>query len=70
MKANVGSYDCAVRFVLGCVILMFANHGLGWWAALGAIPILSAATRFCLIYALFRINTARWEDEFERRHGR
>ena len=68
MKTNVGSYDGAVRFLVGCTILFFSVNGLGWWALLGFLPILSAGFSFCPLYCLFGINTADWEAEFERRH--
>ena len=68
MKANVGSCDAAVRFVAGCVILGFGIHGLGWWALLGLVPILSSAFQFCPLYWVLRLDTAAWEDEWERRH--
>jgi hypothetical protein len=68
MKSNVGSYDGAVRFLLGCTILFFSVNGLGWWALLGLIPIANAACGFCLIYWVLGINTAAWEAEFEKRH--
>jgi hypothetical protein len=70
MKANVGSYDCAARFVLGCLILGLFAHGLGAWALLGLIPILTSVVRFCPLYCLIRVDTEAWEDRFERRHGR
>lgn len=57
MKTNVGSYDCAVRFVAGCVLLILANHSLGWWGLIGIVPILSAIFRFCFIYSLFHLDT-------------
>ncbi len=70
MKANVGSYDAGVRFLLGCVILFFTMNGLGWWGLLGLVPILSAACAFCPIYFLIRVDTHAWEKAYEARHGR
>ena len=43
MKTNIGSYDAGVRFIGGCTLLFFSANGLGWWALLGLIPILTAA---------------------------
>jgi hypothetical protein len=68
MKANVGSYDGAMRFIVGCIILFFSVNGLGWWALLGVLPILSAACSFCPLYWVFRLNSAAWEADYERRH--
>ena len=68
MKTNVGSYDAGVRFILGCGILFMSVNGLGWWALLGLIPIATAACAFCPLYSLIHVNTAAWEEDFERRH--
>ena len=70
MKANVGSYDAAVRFLLGCGALFMTVNGLGWWGLLGFVPIVSGAFSFCPIYWLLNINTASWECQMERRHRR
>lgn len=69
MKANVGSFDGGARFILGCAILFFSVNGLGWWALLGLLPIVSAACSFCPLYKLLHVDTAAWEEEFERRHS-
>jgi hypothetical protein len=70
MKTNVGSYDAGLRFVLGCLILMLYHHGLGAWALLGVLPLISAVTNFCAIYFICGLNSAAWEERWERRHGR
>lgn len=70
MKANVGSYDAGLRFLLGCGILFMTMNGAGWWGLLGFIPIISGACSFCPIYWLFYINTAKWEHRLEHRHRR
>ena len=57
MKTNVGSYDAAVRFILGCVLLEVGAHHLSWWGLVGFIPIFSAAFAFCPLYAPFHFNT-------------
>ena len=63
MKTNVGSYDAAVRFVAGCLLLMLGNHSLGWWGLLGLAPILSACIGFCPIYALLHIDTTACDHD-------
>lgn len=68
MKTNVGSFDGAARFIAGCTILFFGGHGLGWWALLGLIPLLTSAFNFCPLYWVLRIDTAAWEERFEKRH--
>jgi len=57
MKKNVGSYDAAVRFVLGCGMFATVNHHLGWWGLAGVIPILTAAIGFCPAYRIFHVDT-------------
>jgi hypothetical protein len=57
MKTNVGSYDGAVRFVVGCVILVLGGHFLSWWGLIGFIPILTAVFGFCPAYLSFHFST-------------
>lgn len=66
MKANVGSYDCAVRFVAGCLALLVGHHYFSWWALIGFVPILSSIAGFCPLYALLRIDTTEC-DRHEHR---
>lgn len=68
MKKNIGSFDAAARFFLGWGLLFLWQHGLGWWALLGLLPLLTAACRVCLIYLPFHLNTAVWEEAYEARH--
>ena len=56
MKTNVNSYDSAVRFVAGCILLALANRGHRWGFA--GIPLIVTAWGFCPFYWLFRIGTA------------
>ena len=65
MKKNVGSYDGAVRFVGGFVLLLLGNHGLGWWGLLGLLPILSSMTGFCFVYSLLHLDTTACDREDE-----
>ena len=57
MKSNVGSYDVAVRFVAGCLILGLGAHFSRWWGLAGLIPIATAITGFCPLYLPFHFNT-------------
>lgn len=68
MKANVGSYDCAARFVFGCLVMLAGNHFLSWWGLLGMVPILNAIVSFCPLYAVLGINTTAC-DEHDHRMG-
>ena len=68
MKTNVGSYDAGVRFLIGCAVLFMSVNGLGWWALLGLVPMLTAACSFCPLYLLFHLDTEAWERAYEARH--
>ena len=68
MKKNVGSYDAGVRFLAGCGILFMSVNGLGWWALLGLVPLLSAACAFCPVYWLLGVDTAAWEATWDAKH--
>jgi hypothetical protein len=57
MKANVGSYDVAVRFTVGCLVLFFGTHFESWWGLVGLVPLLSAITGFCPLYVPLRLDT-------------
>jgi len=57
MKSNVGSYDAAVRFVLGCLILGIGNHTHSWWGLLGLVPIVTSFAGYCPLYLPFHIDT-------------
>lgn len=61
MGANVGSFDRGLRIVLGLVLFGWA---LGYipgtqssWGWIGVIPLLTALTGFCPLYALIGANT-------------
>lgn len=69
MKTNVGSYDAGVRFLIGCGVLYAGARGLGWWALLGLLPVLSATFGYCPFYHFFGLDTKKWEDDVERRNG-
>ena len=68
MKTNVGSYDAGARIVIACGILFMSVNGWGWWALLGLVPLLTAASGVCPLYWLLGINTAKWEEDYESRH--
>ena len=57
MKANIGSFDGAFRFVVGIIILHFGIRDIGWWGLLGLIPIAMTVTSWCPLYALLHIDT-------------
>lgn len=67
MKHNVGSYDGAIRAMIGFAILAVGHHERSWWALIGFVPILSGAFAFCAIYWVLGINTCA-QDEIDDRH--
>jgi hypothetical protein len=62
MKANVGSYDCAARFIVGCLAMLAANHYHSWWGLLGILPILNAVSGYCPLYAVVGISTTACDE--------
>ncbi len=65
MAANVGSADRAIRLILGIVFLVVAfavTMSPGWkWVLiiLGIIALFTGLVRFCALYSVFHINTAK-----------
>lgn len=57
MKTNLGSYDVAVRFVLGCAIGFWGIERETWWGLVGLVPMLTALLAFCPLYMPFHIDT-------------
>jgi hypothetical protein len=63
MKANIGNAERMIRFILGAILL-----AVGFYlplhpyvmiavVAAGVIAIITAAVRFCPLWAVFGINT-------------
>ncbi len=65
MAANVGGVDRSVRLVIGIALLLLGAFGVlkGVAALLGylvaAIALVTAFIRFCPLWAVCRINTAK-----------
>ena len=63
MTANIGTPDRLIRLVLGLGLILWALVAGGWtalaWVALamGAILVVTAATRVCPLYRLFGFST-------------
>ena len=63
---NVGALDMFVRFLVGMVLFSLATLLTGnwrWLALLGFVPLLTAAFRFCPLWAALGICTC---DEARR----
>ena len=53
MKRNVGGFDRAFRIVVGLVAIGAGVYFHSWWGALGMIPLLTGALRWCPLYVPF-----------------
>jgi hypothetical protein len=58
MKHNVGSYDAAVRFVLGCLILLWGVRSGSWYGLVGVVPLLTSIFGFCPLYVPLSLDTS------------
>lgn len=57
MTANVGGFDRVFRITLGLAVMLAGMALHSWWGALGAIPFLTGAFRWCPVYAPFGMST-------------
>lgn len=60
MLANVGGLDRLLRVLFSFALLSFAlfsGHPYSWIGYLGIVPLLTAITGFCPIYALAGTNS-------------
>ena len=58
MNRNIGSLDRILRIIAGLVLLALGAFGpLGWWGAIGIVPIATALIGLCPAYPLLGINT-------------
>jgi hypothetical protein len=59
MKANVGSADRVIRFVLGVVIIALGFYFKSWWGVVGVVPIMTGLLNFCPAYNLIGVSTKK-----------
>ncbi len=58
MTANIGSWDRALRIVIGLALLSVVFVGPKTsWGLVGLIPLLSGLARFCPAYRLAGVST-------------
>ena len=57
MQCNVGKTDRMIRKVAGVVIIAAGIYYQSWWGAIGIVPLLTGALRWCPPYQLFGIST-------------
>ncbi|MEO6873412.1 MAG: DUF2892 domain-containing protein [Opitutaceae bacterium] len=63
MKANIGSIDRIIRFILGLVLLGAGWYYKSWWGLIGLLPLFTATVRVCPAYLPFGINTCARKNE-------
>lgn len=59
---NVGNVDKVIRVIIGFVLLsllFFMQGNLKYLGLIGLVPLLTAATGFCPLYAIFGIKTCK-----------
>ena len=59
MKANVGSADRVICFILGAVIIALGFYFKSWWAVVGIVPIMTGLLNFCPVYSLIGVSTKK-----------
>jgi hypothetical protein len=57
MKCNIGKTDRILRFIVGLIIILIGFYFKSWWGAIGLIPILTGAIRWCPAYLPFGFST-------------
>jgi hypothetical protein len=57
MRCNVGKTDRAIRIIIGIVLIAAGLYFKSWWGALGIVPLLTGALRWCPPYQLLGIST-------------
>lgn len=57
MQCNVGKTDRVIRLLAGAGIIAAGLYYESWWGAIGLLPIITAALRWCPPYQLLGIST-------------
>lgn len=63
MPANVGSFDRIARIAIGLLLIAYAipigfpQTGWNWVGWIGVVPLLTAVSGFCPVYAMLGLNT-------------
>jgi len=63
MKSNVGSIDRFMRVILGLIIIAAGVFYNSYWAAVGAIPLVTGLIGWCPAYLSFGISTCSVKPE-------
>lgn len=57
MKANMGSADRIIRFILGAIIIALGFYFQSWWGIIGIVPVFTALINHCPAYNLIGVST-------------
>ena len=60
MQRNVGNTDKLLRIIAGVVLLALGLTGvIGWWGAIGIVPLATGLLNWCPAYTLLGIRTCK-----------
>ena len=63
MAQNVGGIDKWLRIAVGIVLIGLGLSGpVGWWGAIGLVPLLTGLAGNCPLYSLVGVNTCTLEE--------
>ena len=63
MAQNVGGIDKWLRIAVGIILIVLGLFGpLGWWGALGLVPLLTGLAGHCPLYSVIGANTCTPEE--------
>lgn len=62
MTPNIGGIDRILRILVGALLILLAITGvIGIWGWIGIVPLLTGLFKFCPLYPLLKISTAKKE---------
>lgn len=63
MNANVGNVERVSRLILGGILMVyffgFTQGGMRWFGLVGLVLVATALIKFCPIWAILGVNTAK-----------
>lgn len=60
LKCNESKTDRTIRIILGVILLILGIAINAWWLiVIAAIALITGIIGFCLLYAIFGINTCK-----------
>ncbi len=65
MKCNIGSTDRILRLVAGIGLAIGGVIFESYWGLIGVALLATAVFRFCPLYPIFKINTAKGDKSDE-----